>query len=73
LEKGYPDPDLFGITPAYGMYVRHVMGLEMNGVEVTYEKEDTRPAYQLVDVKEAELINVKGMHAPNVQTVVRKD
>ncbi len=73
LEKGYPDPDLFGITPAYGMFIRHVKGIELNGVEVTYEKEDARPAFQLVDVQDDSFINVKGMHAPNVQTIVRKN
>jgi len=73
LEKGYPDPDLFGITPAYGMYVRHVKGLEMNGVEVTYEKEDARPAFQFADVQGADLINVNAMHAAGVPAFVLKD
>jgi polygalacturonase len=73
LEKDYPDPDLFGITPAYGFYVRHVKGLEMNGVEVTYEKDEVRPAFQFVDVKGADLIDVNAMHATGVPAFVLKD
>jgi hypothetical protein len=46
------------------MYIRHVKGLELNGVEATYETEDARPPYVFVEVEDAELTNVKGRRAP---------
>ncbi|MDE3165113.1 MAG: glycoside hydrolase family 28 protein [Acidobacteriota bacterium] len=73
LEKGYPDPDLFGITPAYGMFIRHVKGLEMNGVEVTCQKEEGRPAFQLDDVEGADLIAVNARHAADVPAFTLKN
>jgi polygalacturonase len=73
LEKGYPDPDLFGITPAYGFFIRHVKGLSMSGVEVKFEKDEQRPAFQLSDVHGADLHSVNGMHATGIPTFVLKD
>ena len=50
-EKNYPEPSMFGVTPAYGFYVRHVRGITFNNVEVSFEKDDARPAFFLDDVK----------------------
>jgi hypothetical protein len=54
------------------MFIRHVKGLELNGVEVTYETEDARPPYVFVDVQDAELTNVRGMREPNGPLIVRQ-
>ena len=35
-ENAYPEPGMFGSTPAYGFYVRHVKGIEFNNVQVSY-------------------------------------
>jgi hypothetical protein len=65
-EREYPEPSMFGAIPAYGFFIRHVKGLEMNNVEVGYLKEDLRPAFMLDDVKDAEFRNVKAQLAPQV-------
>ncbi len=65
-ENDYPEPSMFGTIPAYGFYIRHVKGIEMDNVEVSYLKEDLRPAFILDDVKNAEFRNVKAQHAPGV-------
>src|SRR5215475_9710850 len=44
-ETAYPEPDMFGEIPAYGFFVRHVKGLEMNNVDVRFTQEDVRPAF----------------------------
>ena len=44
---------MFGITPAYGFYVRHARGISFDDVEVSFEKDDARPAFVLDDVKNA--------------------
>jgi polygalacturonase len=53
-EKNYPEPSMFGITPSYGFYVRHVRGITFQNVEVSYEHDDARPAFFLNDVRAAE-------------------
>ncbi|MGD0516405.1 MAG: glycoside hydrolase family 28 protein [Thermoguttaceae bacterium] len=65
-EREYPEPSMFGAIPAYGFFIRHVKGIEMNNVEVGYLKDDLRPAFILDDVKDAEFRNVKAQLAPQV-------
>ncbi|MFL6210076.1 MAG: glycoside hydrolase family 28 protein [Pyrinomonadaceae bacterium] len=58
-ETDYPEPVMFGEMPAYGFFIRHVRGLEMNDVEVGYLKEDLRPPFVLNDVRGADFHRVK--------------
>jgi polygalacturonase len=73
LEDGYPDPRMFGQIPAYGFFIRHVKGIELNNVEVSFLNEDFRPAFILNDVKKADFHHVKAQHAPDVPTFVLKN
>ena len=71
-EKGYPEPRMFGVIPAYGFFLRHVKGIELNDVEVGYMKDDLRPAFLLDNVKGVEFNHVKAQHAAGVPTFVLK-
>jgi len=55
-EKSYPEPSMFGIIPSYGFYIRHANGISFDNVEVSFEKDDARPAFLLDDVKNAEFL-----------------
>ncbi len=46
-ENGYPEPTMFGTLPAYGFYVRHAARVEVNHVDLRFEKENLRPAFVL--------------------------
>lgn len=46
----YPEPDQFGILPAYAMYVRHVDDLTVRGMSVSTLTPDGRPPLVLDDV-----------------------
>jgi polygalacturonase len=67
-EDAYPEPTMFGELPAYGFFIRHVKGLEMRDVEVSYMKEDARPPFILHDVKSVDFRHVKAQHAESVPT-----
>ncbi len=69
LEKNYPEPYMFGTTAAYGFYVRHVTGLKLKDVEVSYLNDDARPAFVLDDVKNADTQNVKGQTTKGVEEI----
>jgi len=71
-EKGYPEPSHLGVMPAYGFFLRHVKGIELNDVEVSYLKDDLRPAFVLDNVKGADFNHVKAQHAEGVPTFVLK-
>ena len=53
-EKNYPEPSMFGTIPAYGFYVRHARGVTFDNVEVSFEKDDARPAFVLDNVRNIE-------------------
>jgi polygalacturonase len=71
-EKAYPEPRMFGDIPAYGFYLRHVNGIELNDVHVSYLKDDLRPAFFLDSVKDVEFNHVRAQHAAGVPTFVLK-
>ena len=72
-EKEYPEPSMFGLLPAYGFFIRHAKGVELNDVEVGFMKEDRRPAFVLDDVSGADFQHVKAQKAAGVPTIVLKN
>jgi len=69
-EKEYPEPSMFGMLPAYGFFIRHAQGIELNNVEVGFLKEDRRPAFVLDSVKAADFQHVKAQKAAGVPAFV---
>ncbi|PYS94329.1 MAG: exo-poly-alpha-D-galacturonosidase [Acidobacteria bacterium] len=69
-ETDYPEPTMFGEMPAYGFFMRHVRGLEMDDVAVSYLRADLRPPFVLRDITGADFQNVKAVHAPAVPIFV---
>jgi len=49
-ETDYPEPDMFGNIPVYGLYARHVNGFGARDVHFTLDKADARPAMRFDDV-----------------------
>lgn len=43
-ELAYPEPSMFGITSAHGLYIRHVKGLRVEDVRFETLRPDARPA-----------------------------
>ena len=69
-ETNYPEPSMFGEIPAYGFYIRHVKGIEFNNVEVSYMKDEARPAFVLNDVSGADFFHVKAQRASDAPAFV---
>ncbi len=69
-EKLYPEPAMFGVLPAYGFFIRHAKGIELNNVEVGFMQEDRRPAFVLDDVSGADFQHVKAQKATGIPTIV---
>ena len=62
-EHNYPEPSMYGEIPAYGFFIRHVNGIELNNVEVSYLKEDLRPAFIINDSSRLDFFHVKAQQA----------
>jgi len=69
-EKEYPEPSMFGMLPAYGFFIRHAVGVELDNVDVSYMKPDTRPAFVVDQAKDVVFDHVKAQHAAGVPTFV---
>jgi len=65
-EAEYPDPDMFGPMPAHAFFLRHVRGIEMEGVKIIAAHRDERPAIVLEDVEDAGFIRTQAPVADGV-------
>jgi len=58
-EKAYPEPNMFGNTPAHGLLIRHAEGIEISNWKVIAAVEDARPCFRLEDVERVDFSNIK--------------
>lgn len=58
LIDGYPRPGMFGVLPAYGLFIRHARDLKLDGVNLRLETPDERPAVVIDDVENIDLRNM---------------
>ncbi len=72
-ENQYPEPNMFGVTPAQGFYLRHVKNLDMSHIEITSIAPDARPGFVLDDVKGADFLRVKMQREASVPTFALHD
>lgn len=68
----YPEPRFAKETPAYGLYARHVDGLDVNHISFTTQRPDFRPPVMLVDVKNHNISDLKATTEKGVKLIVEK-
>jgi hypothetical protein len=71
--SAYPEPDRFGVLPAYGFYIRHAREIEMTNVKVGFMETDKRPAFVLEDVHDIDFHHDEAEKAPAVPTFVLRN
>jgi polygalacturonase len=67
LGYDYPDPGREGAMPAYGLFARHVKGLELANFNLSFKTNDSRPAIICSDVNGLEIDNFKARVAAGVK------
>jgi len=72
-EKSYPEPNMFGTTPAHGFFMRHVKGLEVHAIKIQQASADARPAFLLEDAENAEFGRIKAATETGMPTFVLRD
>jgi polygalacturonase len=65
LESKYPEPGMFGTTPSFGFFLRHIRNLEMSHVEVASAVPDPRPAFYLSEVERADFFAITAPRGTN--------
>ena len=68
----YPNPDMFGMLPGYGFYLRHARDVTMRNIHVTSKIEDPRAAVYLDDVHDSKFIGVTGKNVSETPTFLVK-
>ncbi len=53
--QGYPEYNMFGVLPAYGLYCRHVKNLVVRNLHTAFERAEERPALACEDVEALEI------------------
>ena len=66
----YPENIMFGPLPAYGIWARHVSGLTVSNVNLSFIVPDTRPAVVLDDVSDSIFQNFTAQTGPGVPVFV---
>lgn len=66
----YPEPKFAGETPAYGLYARHVVGLNANDLTFSYMNPEFRPSVVLDDVKDATLRDILALTEDGIDKIV---
>lgn len=62
-EKQYPETDMFGNTPAHGLFIRHVKDIEIDNYKVMTAASDARACFLLQDVERVDFANIKSDRA----------
>jgi polygalacturonase len=68
MESAYPEPSMFGVLPAYGLFARHVRGLRVRDVSLSFDAPEARPALALRDVEGASFDTVTAQQTAGVPT-----
>jgi len=72
-ETNYPEPSMFGETPAYGFFIRHAKGVSLSNMQISYLNDEFRPPFLLDDVNGVALRDVAAEKAADVPTFVLRN
>jgi polygalacturonase len=72
-EKAYPEPTMFGTTPAHGLVVRHAEGIEVSDFKVVTRATDARPCFVVDDVERIDFSNIQPDRAADTPVFVLND
>ena len=71
LDRAYPEAQMFGRLPSFGLYCRHVSGLRIKDVVLSGSSVETRPAICLDDGKGVDISSVRSPTATVRQPVIK--
>lgn len=72
-EKEYPEPTMFGTTPAHGLFIRHAEGIEINDFKVVTDEKDVRPCVIVDDAQHIDFFNLKASRGADRPMFVLND
>ncbi len=71
VEKSYPEARMFGRLPAYGLYCRHVTGLQLDNLRLVSAAPEQRPALHCESAKGLRVSRLEATAPANAQPLMR--
>lgn len=71
-EASYPKGDMFGVLPAYGLYCRHVNGLRLHNLDLSFETDEVRPGIIADDVADLDALGLRAELGPDAKLMERR-
>jgi polygalacturonase len=71
VAAGYPEARMFGRLPAWGLYCRHVRGLQLDNLRLAAAAPDERPAIHCEDAKEFRMDRIDATAPSSSQPWIR--
>jgi polygalacturonase len=65
--NGYPKPDWAGTLPAYGIFARHIKGLELDNITLDFQSPEMRPAARFENIDGLEIDSFRAQVVPGVR------
>lgn len=72
-EKSYPEPSMFGTLPVYGLFARHVRGLKVKTMRVSFARPEVRPPARLDDVHDVSFDGFYSQRSGGAPCLVLRD
>jgi polygalacturonase len=69
-ERAYPEPTMFGTTPAHGLLIRHGKGIEVSDLKVVTQAPDARPCIVVDDASHVDFFRIKTDHEADTPVFV---
>lgn len=70
LPDKYPEYNMFGMLPSYGFYLRHIKGLVIKDLQLSFSSPDSRPALLLDDVNEGSIASLKVSKENEIPSII---
>lgn len=69
-EKDYPEANMFGNLPAYGLYIRHATGIKLSNITLRHRNRESRPGIMVSKVDRFSLTGLDIQSSADTKTVV---
>jgi len=71
VERAYPEVSMFGVLPAYGIYLRHADEVVLENIRFETASDELRPALVADDVRELDLRYFTAQGNANAESLIR--
>ena len=67
MRDAYPEPSMFGVLPAHGLYIRHARRIDVRGLEIRTELPDVRPPVVIEDARAIRITRLAATGTPVIR------